>query len=480
MRKVLFFLFLTSYTICRADRVDSLLNRLKQDMPDTERVNTLNYLCYEKYLVDINQAIPFGKQALVIGRKANYYKGMALSWLYLSYLYHGKGEHEDALKLVDSSITICKGHGLEYLKVKGLNQKGNMYGDMGDIKTSLVYYLEASVISERYKDKKTLIGAYGNIGICFMASKQYEKSKEYLRKGIALCDEMNDIKNKGNILNNLGGVYLEEKKYDSARVCFIEGEKLFQKANYKRGLGYCNYYLGFINKQEEKLPEALQRFEKAGAIFLESGHTSELPNIYTCIAEVYLRQNQVSMALTYAKRSEEEAEKEQSGYDLKEAFHILKEIYESMGDHKTALVYYEKYVVLKDSLFNSESTAQMAEMQTKYETDKKESENKLLQEKNDSNAKTIKQQQYIGIAVGLICVLLIAFAVVIFRSNKQKQKANIELERKNHLIEKQKELVEEKQKEILDSIHYARRIQRTLLTSERYIGRNLARLNKKQ
>ena len=73
-------------------------------------------------------------------------------------------------------------------------------------------------------------------------------------------------------------------------------------------------------------------------------------------------------------------------------------------------------------------------------------------------------------AVGLACVLVLA--IVFYRNyrNSQKQKK---------LIEVQKYLVEEKQKEILDSIHYARRIQRALIASEKYVERSLKKLNSK-
>ena len=51
-----------------------------------------------------------------------------------------------------------------------------------------------------------------------------------------------------------------------------------------------------------------------------------------------------------------------------------------------------------------------------------------------------------------------------------KQKTNVE-------INKQKDVIEAKQKEILDSIHYAKRIQNVLMTSEKYIGKNLDKLS---
>ena len=69
-------------------------------------------------------------------------------------------------------------------------------------------------------------------------------------------------------------------------------------------------------------------------------------------------------------------------------------------------------------------------------------------------------------------------AIVIFRGYQQKQKSNRELLSKNEIIEEQKRIVEEKHKEITDSIHYAQRIQRALITPEKYIDKQLNKLNK--
>jgi hypothetical protein len=71
-------------------------------------------------------------------------------------------------------------------------------------------------------------------------------------------------------------------------------------------------------------------------------------------------------------------------------------------------------------------------------------------------------------------VTSVAFAVaiitlIIFRS------LNITKKQK-FIIKNQKELVEEKQKEILDSIHYAKRIQNALLPTEKYIQKNIDRM----
>jgi hypothetical protein len=72
------------------------------------------------------------------------------------------------------------------------------------------------------------------------------------------------------------------------------------------------------------------------------------------------------------------------------------------------------------------------------------------------------------------------FVGILVNRYKIKQRANKQLEEKNQLIEHQKDLVEQKQKEILDSIQYARRIQQSLLPNDKYIGRVLGQLKERK
>jgi hypothetical protein len=110
------------------------------------------------------------------------------------------------------------------------------------------------------------------------------------------------------------------------------------------------------------------------------------------------------------------------------------------------------------------------QVEMQYEFSKKEAQAKADQEKKDALTLAEKKKQNILLySVSSFGLLLLGFALFVYRSYLQKQKANIE-------ITKQKELIEEKQKEILDSITYARRIQRSLLPSEKYVEKNLMRL----
>ena len=75
-----------------------------------------------------------------------------------------------------------------------------------------------------------------------------------------------------------------------------------------------------------------------------------------------------------------------------------------------------------------------------------------------------------------IDVAAIIFVSILYRRIK---KARKDLIKKNEEIQLQKMVIEEKQKEIIDSINYAKRIQQSLLPTEKYLERVLKQLRGK-
>ncbi len=94
-------------------------------------------------------------------------------------------------------------------------------------------------------------------------------------------------------------------------------------------------------------------------------------------------------------------------------------------------------------------------------------------EKQQTEIKAKKNQQYFLFGgLGLVII----FAGFMYNRFRIAQKQKRVIEKQKNIVEKQKHLVEEKQKDILDSIYYAERIQRALITNEKYINKELKRL----
>ena len=155
-------------------------------------------------------------------------------------------------------------------------------------------------------------------------------------------------------------------------------------------------------------------------------------------------------------------------------------------DYINAFENYKMYIIYRDSMNNELNTKRSVETQMQYSFDKKQSADSIRVEEEKkvvaAELKSEKNQRY-SLYGGL--GLTIVFALFIFNRFRvtRKQKVIIEgqkqiLEYQKKIVEEQKQIVEEKNKDILDSIHYARRIQRSILPTEKYIIKNLNRLMK--
>jgi tetratricopeptide (TPR) repeat protein len=154
-------------------------------------------------------------------------------------------------------------------------------------------------------------------------------------------------------------------------------------------------------------------------------------------------------------------------------YESLAEIHRQAGNFKEALDYYDKAAVLRDSLKDERTTKAIAEMQTKYESEKKDIE--IVMQKSEIEKQHTLRNVFI-IGSGILLLLL----VFILRGFYQKKKDNKIITEQKKEVEHQKTLVEEQKKELVDSIHYAERIQKTLMPSEKYIEKHFNELKNKK
>src|SRR5690606_20525786 len=144
-------------------------------------------------------------------------------------------------------------------------------------------------------------------------------------------------------------------------------------------------------------------------------------------------------------------------------YKLLANMYYQNHDYKEA---YDNYVdgsLLQDSIYNADNSKIIYDMQTKYETNEKEKQNLLLKKQNELSEKTIKQQQLVSLFIGLILVLSVFFGYFIYKNLKKQRLANEVISRQKQEVENKSFIIEEKQKEILDSISYAKRLQQAML-----------------
>ncbi len=456
-RLIKYFLCIVAIYFCQLtllaqqNKIDSLLTLLKTDKEDTNKVIHFNYLAGKyRSIGEFDKSLQYGSSALDLSKKINYEKGISDSYNTIGIVYQNQGNYEKALENYIFSLRIKEKIGDK----KGLsgiyNNVGNLYKDRKDYDKALENYFTSIKLKNELGDIKGLAGTYNNTGLVYWGQKNYDKALDYFLKSVKIIEEFNIKSIYSSVLGNIGIIY-EEKA------------ELVQKTD--------------IRKHEEFRKKAFEFYFKALKISDEIGDVGQSVINLGNIGSLYANQNNYSEAEKYLVKALKMAE-EIGALDLqKEQLANLSDVYFGLGEYKTAYIYHRQYSAVNDSLFNEESSNQIAEMSAKYETDKKEQQIKLIQSEQEKERSITdaakKRQLIILISVSGLLVLVFIFAGFITRTLRITRKQKSLIEKQKLMVEHQKQLVEEHHKEITDSINYAERIQRSFLATKELLDENL-------
>lgn len=278
---------------------------------------------------------------------------------------------------------------------------------------------------------------------------------------------------------NLGKSYRRIHKFDSSVYYYNKALVLQTEQQNFVGQGYSYHGIGETYLQKGFPNEALDYFNRAYQLTAKSEDVELLSDLYTSMGQAHYKLKAFDKSLEYEKLAIALNEKTGRFPELSNCFKQISKTYAAKKDFENAYSYFIKYSELIDTLSGIAVGKKLSslEYQQQIEQDKKITrlENEKTQLKHDEE---IKKQKIIIWAVSIIVVLISLFSIFIFRQYKAKKQANLLVNAQKVKIELQHSELEEKQKEIVDSIKYAKRIQQTLMPSEKYIDKNLKQLKK--
>lgn len=416
---------------------------------------------------------------------------------HLAWAYFIASENAKALKLLEALQPLVRFLNRNEKHPYRINRVGRLetviWGNTAsihltrsDYQKALTYYLKALAVTERLKNTDYRSVVLGNLGLLYENMGDFNKAREYHEQSLALSRQTGNLSQQSNSLNNLGMLFFQTNENLKAISYFTEAIQIDSSMNNKRGwssglgnIGLAYSYLGEAALERCKCNNDSGYFERALyydmatlKLLREIGFKRHEAVILGNIGYLYLDLRKYDLSEEYLRQSLKLSSEINSLDDVREAHENLAEVFEQRGQHQKALEHYKLFIQYRDSLLNEENTKKTVQLEMQYEFDKKEAAAKLEQEKKNAVAEADKKRQrVILLAISGFGLLVLGFAIFAYRSFLQKKKANVEITR-------QKELIEEKQKEILDSIFYARRIQRALMPHEKYIARRLKLLNK--
>jgi len=372
------------------------------------------------------QALNYYEKSLDIYHKRGDKRGESSAYANIGNIYFQQGKYVDALDAHYKSLKINEQMGNKHGIAKSYLTIGAIYKDQKDFVKALDFYNKAMNIVEKMGDKVILSFTMRNIGEIYQVMDEKTQALDFYNKGLEISTEIGDMSGISQSLNLIGNFYLNDSN-------FVKAEELFKQ---------------YLSRS------------------LELGDKVAIAEAYTNVGTALMEQKKLKAAIESCKNGYRIG-KDLGGLSIKEAScECLYKSYESLGKSDSAMHYFKFFYAYRDSLRNSENSKAIARHEIQYEFDKKflsdsiasaqQKELDQLRYHNESR----KQKMYTYMSLGAFVVTLI-LAIGIFTNFRLKQQSN-------RIIKKQKELVEEKNAEIMSSIRYAQRIQNALLTSDEH------------
>lgn len=393
---------------------------------DTNAIKQLLDTAFVYERNDYEKSFNAAKEALSLSEKLNYKIGISSAHRQMGLVYNNKGDFDKAISEFVIAIKFAEKNSLITEQARANLHIGLVYLEMNHTGDAMKYFLRGKSICEKHKIDRGLVQFLMNIGIVHDLNKNYDSALYYFNSTRAFYFKNNNASGMASVENNIANIFKRQKKFAEAR------------PHYMLALGY--------SKQTNDMYMATN---------------------YANIAEIDAELGNHKSAVKYIDSAITTAKSFGSDKIVHDCL-VKKQIaLEKQGDYKGSSDCFKEILFLKDSILNKDIEKSIIEMQTKYESEKKETENKLLKQKTELDKLKIeegrKQKMYLFIGLGLTMLML----VIAFYAYRTKRKTSEILGTQNEQINKQNTTLKNLNYQLIES---EEELQKSNATKERLLS----------
>lgn len=427
---ILFSIFIFSISLTLAQNLPKNIAKLS----DKEKVEKLLELSNQLQYEDLKKAIDYAEIALQIAQKQEYKKDQADAYLKLSELSWEKLQYaqsdEYTLKALSIYKTLQDSSGISHC----YQQLGVIYTSLANYTKALEYHFEALRIEEKSENQRNIINTLVNISRVYFYLDDYKKVIEYDQKILEKSKEIQDSLLIGKAYASLAVNYLEMEIYEKSLPHYLKAITYLQPQKTKKYIFLLSQtalaydYLGKYQKGREYHQLALKLLEG------DTQSTSFL-ELHLDLGESFYIQEIYDKALQHYQIGVETAEKQGNEAFMYDFYERIANTYSQIGEYQKAFQFHQKFMQVKDSVYNQQNAYLITEMQTIYETEEKEKQITLEQQKNQLQKAELDKErsQKLLLVIGIFFALI--FVGYLFYNNYQRLQ-------KNKLLAAQKKEIE--------------------------------------
>ncbi len=467
-------LVLDDLTAVDRGMVDSCMTLYHAAKSDTDRINALHFICenmmhenwerYQDFQHNLLQELVKKEQPTAV--KKNLLTAYAGSLNNLGFICNQKGQIDEAIVYFKEAQKIQKELNDIYGWAVGLQNLGNIYFNQGKIEEALKTYGLSLKLYEQIGNKKGIADAFLNLGTIHDNQGNTDEAMDYYTRSLEMKKEIGDLDGTAICLNNLGYLFYNMGKHDKAIENFEESLAIYTKIGSKIGMALAYQQIGFMYKKDDP-QKTLTYYDKSLELRMEIGDKKGMVLTYLNFGRVYMSLNQLDKAEENTLKALELSKSLGFPFDIRNCAQALVDIYKKQKKGTKALEMFELYIHMRDSINNEETKKASLKQQVQYEFEKQKVLDDAEHDKLIAIEQEAKKKQKVLTYASLIgLVLVVAFLLFVFNRLKITRKQKL-------IIEESHIELAEKNKEILDSISYAKRIQSAILPTDEVVKEHL-------
>jgi tetratricopeptide (TPR) repeat protein len=378
----------------------------------------------------------FNKAILLYAQTGNQ-PGLGITYDYTaSYYCNTVRDYQKSLEWFNKALKADQENNLSYNLAQDYANLSNSYLLISNFPKALDCLLKSLRLSE--KTGASLIEGFclSQLGSLYLNSGEYTNALEYEKKGVEIQEKTNQQQSLSMSYTTLATIYSKLKNSEKAFEYFKKSKELALSRNDAAAQSNCYTWWGRADRENKQYDLAIQNFQKAmiidAGIFGKTVVAEDLCDLAICIrhadAKMLTRAGinpaqKNTLAINYFLTAVTDAERNFK----RDAFFELSNIYEEKAETTKAFAYFKQYVLIKDSIINSDNLNSIANLQIQYDSEKREHEIAFLTKDKALQLQEIEQQKSTrnSFTGGIALILLITG--ITYNRYRVKQKANAEI-----------------------------------------------------
>ena len=425
--------FFNSYTIVKADPIDSLALALVNGSKNDQKE-----IIFELAMIHMRHAkdTTLFDPIISIPLKLKDSEHLAMFYEQLCEIYLEKNLVDEAYFNIQKALSFYQEEENELGVARTKQLLGMLYIEFSDYEEAIVAFMDARRIAT---DNDNLF-LEGNVliklGLVFQKLEQLDDADELFNEAIGIWNEIKDTLKLSETYFFIAELEKYKGELDESLLIHQKSLEMAQIVNYEVGLAKSYYSIGKIYELKDEFILAESHYKKSLSLYKQISDRHGMAMVLNELGNYYLKIDEMGKARNHLNEAMIVADYINSGELLVLVYKNLSVLYEKEGLFENAIKYYKQHIELKDSLFSSKRFHKIAELKLMLDNEEKSETIEELKNVSYYQRESIENQRYMLFASAVAGLLFFAIVIIVYKQSRRRKKSNKELK-------KQKEKAEE-------------------------------------